>query len=76
MTNLYDPDRHNKPATDTKERDFLGRGSGTSNVAFFRQADEPTPVESKINFWYDTSNGHKYYYDDVNTRWVDEAGWA
>ena len=74
---LYDLDQgHTKPATDTKVRDVIGRGGGMglSNVSFFRQAAEPTPVENKINLWYDTDDGHLYLYNDVNVAWYRLTG--
>ena len=28
-----------------------------------------------VNFWYDTSDGHLYYFNENEALWIDLAGW-
>ncbi len=47
-------------------------------IKVFRQGTAPGVgeiVADVVNFWYDTSDGHLYYFNENEALWIDLAGW-
>ena len=67
-----------KPSDDTKERHLIGRSAELGNIKVWWQDLEPgSPVLGSLNFWYQSSTGHLYYYEEVHgIGWIDLAGWV